>query len=458
MNIKVKNKGNKTGGSIQNQNVPKGKLIIYQLYKVVNQRFPDLFDRLREFPDFRKRKQYEIAELVTACITMFLFKEGSRNAMNNSRKEEIFTKNFNRLFKMQLPHMDTVEDLLRELQENELENLKAALVAGLINQKVFRKFKFLGKSYTIAVDGTGLDNVGTDKEGAVHKTYKSGMTIYYYFVLDAKLVTSNGFSVSIATEWVSNEGKKEFDKQDCEQNAFKRLAKKIKGYFPNLSICLVADGLYPNQAFITICKKNKWNYIVVLKDGNLKSVQEEVRLLPDSGKSRSEVFLANKNERIKQIFTWCETEYKEHELCWVECVETVTDIKTNNKKESRFVYITDVIANKDNIQAICFTGRMRWKIENEGFNEQKNHGYELEHNYSRASFLATKNYYQCLQIAHMINQFINLGQMVAELRKVNTKLTIKHLWKLFYATFIAAEIKQDELDELVKKRYQIRLA
>jgi hypothetical protein len=189
-----------------------------------------------------------------------------------------------------------------------------------------------------------------------------------------------------------------------------------------------------------------------------KSVQEEIRLLPDSGKSHSEVFLANKNERIKQVFTWCETEYKEYELYWVECIEIVTDIKTNKKKEHRFVYITDVPVNKDNVQTVCFTGRMRWKIENEGFNEQKNNGYELEHDYSRASFLATKNYYQCLQIAHMINQFINLGQMVAGLKKVDPKLTIKHLWKLFYATFVVAEIKENELDELVKKRYQIRLA
>lgn len=41
-------------------------------------------------------------------------------------------------------------------------------------------------------------------------------------------------------------------------------------------------------------------------------------------------------------------------------------------------------------------GRLRWKIENEGFNIQKNLGYELEHKYSRVSFVALKNYYQIL--------------------------------------------------------------
>jgi len=38
------------------------------------------------------------------------------------------------------------------------------------------------------------------------------------------------------------------------------------------------------------------------------------------------------------------------------------------------------------------TGRLRQKIENEGFNDQKNQGYALEHKFSRVSFPAMKNY------------------------------------------------------------------
>ena len=49
---------------------------------------------------------------------------------------------------------------------------------------------------------------------------------------------------------------------------------------------------------------------------------------------------------------------------------------------------------------------MRWKIENEGFNNQKNGGYNLQHKFSRTSFNASKNYYQLLQIADIINQLV----------------------------------------------------
>jgi len=53
-------------------------------------------------------------------------------------------------------------------------------------------------------------------------------------------------------------------------------------------------------------------------------------------------------------------------------------------------------------------GRLRWKIENEGFNSQKNGGYNLEHVYSETG----KFYYLLLQIAHTINQLMEKGGLI----------------------------------------------
>jgi hypothetical protein len=36
------------------------------------------------------------------------------------------------------------------------------------------------------------------------------------------------------------------DKQDCERNAFKRLARRLKAEFKRLPIMVLLDGLYPN--------------------------------------------------------------------------------------------------------------------------------------------------------------------------------------------------------------------
>ncbi|WP_139035437.1 hypothetical protein [Anaerophaga thermohalophila] len=57
-------------------------------------------------PDSRQRKQYHTQELCMAGITMFMFKEGSRNAYNNERKYPQFRDNYNKVFGLFLPQMD----------------------------------------------------------------------------------------------------------------------------------------------------------------------------------------------------------------------------------------------------------------------------------------------------------------------------------------------------------------
>jgi hypothetical protein len=83
--------------------------------------------------------------------------------------------------------------------------------------------------------------------------------------------------------------------------------------------------------------------------------------------------------------------------------------------------------------ATADSGRMRWKIENEGFNAQKNLGYELEHKFSRVSYPAMQNYYQLLQIAHMINQLVERSKQVVNILMEHSKQTIVDLWKKLIA-------------------------
>lgn len=52
--------------------------------------------------------------------------------------------------------------------------------------------------------------------------------------------------------------------------------------------------------------------------------------------------------------------------------------------------------------------REHWKIENRGFNEQKNHGYFIQHAFSR-DYNAMKKHYLLAQIAHTIRQLMKNG-------------------------------------------------
>ncbi len=219
------------------------------LHNVIQHFFPHLFDHMRELEDCRKKSAYELTEIITACIAMFIFKSGSRNEFNNQRRDGKFEKNYRRLFKLDLPHPDTVDPVMRKLPEAQLTLLKQRMICALLQSKTLHKFRFLSKWFVVAIDGSGIVSY-THKhcEQCLHKTSKNGKTTYFHAVLEAKLITPNGFAISMATEWIANPIG-EYDKQDCERNAFQRLAIQLKKAFPRLPMCITADALLSLSRF-----------------------------------------------------------------------------------------------------------------------------------------------------------------------------------------------------------------
>ena len=437
-----------------------GKIVINQIHRTLSHFFPGLTGDLSELPDSRKRKQYQTTELCMAGISLFLFKQGSRNAYNNDRKETQFLQNYQTLFDMRLPHLDTPDEYFRNLPDNPLEQVKAGMISRLIRNKVIESGKFRGY-YVVAIDGTGVTTFNNRHcDSCLTKTSKNGVTTYHHNVLEAKLLTPSGLSLSMATEWISNEGKDEYQKQDCEREAFKRLAKKLKKLYPRLPMVITVDGLYPWDGFFTICQQNRWKYIVVLKDGNLKSLQEDICFEKTiTPKQITEVKRADRIKMTTLKHHWLsELPYRKHLLNYVECNETCVNVKSQETKTHRFVHLTNFEVDGKNCDGISFTGRLRQKIENEGFNSQKKQGYALEHKFSRVSFQAMKNYYQCLQIAHIINQLTEASQTIKTLLNKTLKCTVKYLWKRLLSFLLENQIIEYEMAALVSKPFQIRIA
>lgn len=430
--------------------------LLHNIPKTINHFFPKFIKSLKKIPDYRKGTRYNLSEIIMGGISMYLLKEGSRNAFNNDRMDYNFRKNYELLFGMNLPHMDTVEGVFRVIREEELEMFKLAMVRELIEKKVLHKWRLRGKYFLIAVDGTGVmsfTNKHCDK--CLTKRSKNGKQSWFHNVLEAKLVLPNGLAISLASEWIENESI-EYDKQDCEIKAFDRLAKKLKKFFPRLPICIMGDGLYPNQRFFKICEENCWEFIVTQKEGNLPSVWEEVNLLlPLETRNRLKVCKIKKNgeEQLSQ-YSWInQIDYKGHKLNWLKTIEKIKSDKKD--KENRFVHISSIKINENLAPQISFSGRLRWKIENEGFNEQKNNGYELEHKYSEVSLLASKNYYQCLQIACIINQLLIIKQRLK--KHLKGKITVKYIWKRLIAFLLYGEIDVEKISRLLNKKIQVRI-
>jgi hypothetical protein len=387
-----------------------------------------------------------MAEIVAGALFMYILKETSRNAYNNDRHDVCFRKNFFRYFGINLPHADAADDVLRVLLPEELELLKMNLVSGLIEQKIFRKFRFLKKYHLIAIDGTGMATFEQKHcDHCLTKTSKAGVVTYFHYVLEAKIVTSTGLSISLASEFIENTPGRDYEKQDCEQKAFGRLAAKIKKHFPRLPICILGDGLYPNNTVFDICAKNDWLFIITLKDGNLRTFQTEVDLLKATAGKRS-AYRAGRTFQTTLAYAFLnDIEYSGRYFSWVECAETQVDTVSKTTSNQRFVYITNVPQSQQDVIETADSGRLRWKIENEGFNSQKNLGYGLEHKFSRTSYIAMQNYYQLLQIAHMINQLVERSKQVVDILREHSKQTIVDLWKKLIAYLTMFPCKESVL-------------
>lgn len=94
----------------------------------------------------------------------------------------------------------------------------------------------------------------------------------------------------------------------------------------------------------------------------------------------------------------------------LQCRETAADGKV-----TRYAWITDLPVSAKNVEAIAQKGgRYRLKIENEGFNRQKNSGLNLEHVYSTDPE-RWQAYYDLLQIAFIITQLPERGTLLRQM-------------------------------------------
>lgn len=421
---------------------------------------------MRAVDDCRKKAStYELAAHLTACLAMFLFKSGSRNQYNQYREDIQFKQNYRRLFGFAMPHGDSVQQVMDLLDIFQIEQLKHQMIQVLIQRKTFHNSRYRGHWFRIAVDASGMGSYDHQRdEQCLQRTSKKGKTTYFHSVLEARLITPNGFSISIATEWIENPEGGEYDKQDCERKGFIRLAATLKKIYPRLPILILADGLYPYEGFFAICKANQWHYCVTFKDGNLPSVWEEVlELKPlQSKNTRQDVCYLPDGKTVEQIFQWVTAvDYKGHKLNWLECKETIRSTKTEVLEEAlkttRFVHITDLPMNASNIADTSRTGRLRWKIENEGFNTLKNGGYGMEHQYARKSYCALKNYFQFMQMAHLIHQLMTLNTRFREdFMKAKNHPTLKNLWVQLVSAMQCFEINEQELQFISGTRRQFR--
>lgn len=241
--------------------------------------FPDFSKWISSLPDGRDQSRitYHQRHMIWSGMFIFLLHLESRRQFRFERETESFRENMLALAGTSedaVAHPDTLENYLRLLPHASLADLPASMIQRLIRMKALDAFRLSG-CFLIAIDGSG--QLVFDERHCphcLHRTSAAGKTIYFHPILEAKLVTSNGFAFSVATEFIENPEEK-YDKQDCELKAFYRLEKTLKARFPRTPLCLLFDAIYANKPVFDIARNNGWKFMVTFKEGSLPALYEE---------------------------------------------------------------------------------------------------------------------------------------------------------------------------------------
>lgn len=422
-------------------------------------------------PDPRKPESpedvdYSVGSLVFLCVLMFACRLGARRQV----RFELFTTFLVDLYKVlfdvdSVPHGDTMNGVLCGLPFDGVQEIVTGMAETLIDKKVLYPHRLFERYYVVAVDATGMLVYRYPHCPHCLRSTHHGETIYYHPVLEAKLVTPTGLVFSLLSEFIENpeddpaKSDKE-RKQDCELKAFYRLAARLHTRFPRLPLLLAMDGLYAVGPVFGLCRRYGWKYTITLTDDQLASVNEEFESLAKASPEDRLSWRMGREREIHQRFRWVndivyvDSERREHRLSVLECIDTRPG-EHREHKTTKFKWVTNVPVSKTNVVPLADEGgRLRWKIENEGFNVQKNGGYNLEHAYTENEH-GMKIYYLLLQVAHLLMQLMEKGSLLRAAFPRgfgSARILARHLLEALRN----ASLTRNEYDDLCAQPIQIR--
>jgi hypothetical protein len=400
--------------------------------------FPQLNAWLDRLPDSRDPEACTYATRFLAWwgLHLYLLQLGSRRQLDYELRDggPHVLANLNRLAdttQTTLPVHDTLDYFLGHVALAGWERLRTRMVQRLLRMKALDAARLLGHP-VLLVDATGL--LCFQRRHCPHCLVQrhGERTLYLHHVLEAKLLGPAGVVVSLGSEFIdaaaaaAQAKSAEELKQDCELKALARLLPGIRKDYPQLRFVLALDNLYACGPLFALAGELGWSFVVTFKEGRTPALWREYLALRAA--CPQNYLRRDWGDGLVQEFRWVERlAYEDSEgRPWrfhaLECTE-----RRPRGEVGYFAWLTPLPVGRKTVEEIAQKGgRYRWKVENEGFNRQKNSGLNLQHVYSTDPE-KWKAYYLLLQIAFILTQFMERGSL---LRRLAAEWG-RPVWKLF---------------------------
>lgn len=395
---------------------------LFHILKVI---FPNFLKKLSLLKDFRVkgRSTFSVPELVVPAVIERAIGNRSNRQHDLDKSYECFVDNMLRLSEGRsdrLPHSDTTKYFLEREESPHLKNLLPLFFKRLLRDRRISgmccdpRLNGGKAAFLVVIDGVHFYTSSAPLMHSTHKTNAGGASEYMLVALQATVVCPGGIRIPLMVEFIENpEG--DYDKQDCELKACKRLLKRLKECFPHLAVILLMDGLYLCGDILKICRQYGWKYSVTVTDHASAFQKKALEALDEKGHHAKE---AASSSGCGRTISW--RNGIKHAFGDTDFTLNVIRMETFNQKGEKetLFYATDLFLHPANrlaartLDEIC---RARWQIE-ESFDEQKHHGLELETAFGTRGY-AGQNYYLVVQFAYIILTFMRHSSLFRRLQQ-----------------------------------------
>lgn len=370
---------------------------------------------LESIPEHRKGKntKYTLKDAGLSAFSVFYMQSPSFLSWQQDMERRRGQNNARNLFGIeQIPSDEQIKNLLDPVKERTL-GLPFWLVYHSLEQYgILRKYEGVGGTKYVSLDGTQSHSSQEIHCENCRVAIRDGKAHYAHLILMAVLSAPEQEQViCLEPEFITPQDG--HDKQDCEQEAIKRWVKKHANEFAPWSMTVLTDDLHCHQPACELFIEHKMYFILTCKESSHTTLYEELSLL-----ERVEGAISSKS-----VVKWNGRHYERWDYRWAEslplrrgadallvnwCELTVTHRDTGERLYHN-AWATNHEVNEDNVEQVAAGGRSRWKVENEGINIIKNHGYNFTHNYGHGKQHLANVLLTLLLLAFLFHTVLQLG-------------------------------------------------
>lgn len=379
--------------------------------------FRMLRKRASEIPEHRtgENEQYNLVDAVLSGFSVFYMQCPSFLSWQQDMEKSKGRSNAQSLFGIEsIPCVEQIRNLLDPVKPSYLGPVFWDVYSSLSSGGQLNEITGVGGTRLISLDGTQHHSSKTICCPNCRVTVHNEQATYSHNVLLAMLCSPEHSEVlSLEPEYLTLQDG--HDKQDSEQAAIKRWVEKHSSRFTPWSSTLLADDLHCHQPICELCIQHKMYFIFTCKRDSHTTLYEELDLL-----KKVEGAIGEKKER-----RWNGRHYELWHYRWAEslplrrekpllvnwCEVTIYHAKTGEQLYYN-AWATNHVVNQETVHEVVVSGRCRWKVENEGINVLKNHGYNFEHNYGHGEQHLANTLLSLLLIAFLFHTVLQLNSIL----------------------------------------------